>query len=55
MREIWRRVDQIEDAAHVALGALCAASAMSGAGTMMVVGWVIWCGLTAAGVWRRLW
>lgn len=54
MREIWRRADQIEDAAHVALGALCAASAMSGAGTMMVVGWAIWFGLTAAGVVRRI-
>ena len=36
------------------LGALCAASAMSGAGTMMVVGWAIWFGLTSAGGVRRI-
>lgn len=48
------RADQLEDAAHVALGSLCAASAMAGAGVMMAVSWVIWASLAAAGVWRRL-
>lgn len=48
------RVDQLEDAGHVALGSLCAASAMAGSGVMMVVSWVIWALLTTAGVVLRI-
>ena len=51
MREFWRRADQIEDAAHVALAALCGAGCASG---WAVAGWLISVILIAAGVFRRL-
>lgn len=46
-----RRADQIEDAGHVALGALCGAGCASG---WAVAGWLMSVILIAAGVLRRI-